>query len=104
MSWQKEFLLELMNPSSFDETQVQLLIGAIDFIAYDWMPDRGEMQPNLVSASGVRNRANDAEPIVGRGRFSDPPFNKKFRLCWCARRVNHLFQPDHRVLVFALTI
>ena len=36
--------------------------------------------------------------------LSEPPFNKKFRLCWCARGVNRLFEPDHRVLVFALTI
>ena len=33
-----------------------------------------------------------------------PPLNKKFRLCRCARGVNHLFEPDRRMLVFALTI
>ena len=70
MSWQKEFLLELMSPSSFDETQVQLLIGAIDFIAYDWMPDRGEMQPNLVSASGARNRANQRKVFLTNRHLS----------------------------------
>jgi hypothetical protein len=39
MSWQKESLLDLMSPSSFDETQVQLLVGAVDFIAYNRMAD-----------------------------------------------------------------
>ena len=62
------------------------------------------MHPNLMSASGARNRANDAEPIARRRRSSEPPFNKKFRLCRCARNVNHLFEPDRRMLVFALTI
>src|SRR4030095_7218409 len=104
MSWQKEFLLELMSPPSFDEAQVQLLVGTVDFIAYNRVADCGEMHPNLMTASGARNRANDAEPIAGRGRSSEAPLNKKFCLCWCARGVNHLFEPDHRVLVFALTI
>jgi len=62
------------------------------------------MNPNLMSASGARNRANDAEPIDRRRRSSEPPLNKKFRLCRCARNVNRLFEPDHRMLVFALTI
>ena len=39
MSWQQESLFELMSPSSFDETQVQLLVWAVDFIANDWVPD-----------------------------------------------------------------
>src|SRR4029450_4154838 len=62
------------------------------------------MHPNLMSASAPRNSSNDAEPITGRCRSSEPPFNKKFRLGWCARRVNHLFEPDSRVLLFALAI
>ena len=53
MSWQQEFLLELMSPSSFDETQIQQLVGAIDFVAYDRVADRGEMHTNLMSAAGV---------------------------------------------------
>src|SRR5262245_49936731 len=104
MSWQKEFLLELMSPSSFDETQIQLFVDAVDFIAYNWVADCGDMHPNLMGAPGARNSANDAKPIAGRRRFSEPPFNKQFRLCRCARRVNHLFEPDHRALVFVLTI
>jgi hypothetical protein len=104
MSWQQKFLTELMSPPSFDETQVQLLVGAVDFIAYNRVANSGEMHPNLMSASGARNRANDAEPIGQRRRSSEPPFNKKFRLCRCARNVNRLFEPDYRMLVFALTI
>ena len=104
MAWQQESLFQLMSPSSFDETQVQLLVWSIDLIANNWVPYGGEMNPNLMSASGVRNRANDAEPIGRRSRFSEPPFNKKFSLCRCARNVNRLFEPDRRMLVFALTI
>jgi len=39
LSRQQESLLELMGPSSFDETQVQVLVGAVDFIAYYRMTD-----------------------------------------------------------------
>ena len=62
------------------------------------------MNPNLMSASGAGNRANDAEPIASDGRSSEPTLNKKSRLCRCARNVNHLFEPDYGMLVFALTI
>src|SRR5215217_8905927 len=104
MSCQQKLLLELTSPSSFNETQVRLLVRTIDFIPHDRVADGGEMDPNLMSASGARNRANDAEPIAERCRFSESPFNKKFGLCWCARNVDHLFKPDGRGLVFALTI
>ena len=39
MSWQQKFLLELMSPASFDETQVQLLVGAVDFITHNRVTD-----------------------------------------------------------------
>ena len=35
----RSFCLELTSPSSFDETQVQLLVGAVDFIAHNRMSD-----------------------------------------------------------------
>src|SRR5215472_7949036 len=62
------------------------------------------MHPNLMSTSGARNRSKDAELIAGRCRFSEAPLNKEFRLCWRALNVNDLFEPDHRMLVFALAI
>ena len=85
MAWQQESLLELMSPSSFDETQVELLVRAIDFVTYNRVAYRGEMHPNLMRASRARNRTNKAEPIAGRRRSSKPPFNKEFCLCWRAR-------------------
>lgn len=65
VSWQNEFCFQIISPSIFDETQVQLLVWAVDFIPYDRMADRGEMHPNLMGASGARNRSNDGEPVAG---------------------------------------
>jgi hypothetical protein len=62
------------------------------------------MHANLMSSACPRNGAKEAEAIAGRGRPSEPPFNKKFGLRGRTRRVNHLFKPDRRVLMFALTI
>lgn len=64
MSRQEEFLFKLMRPSGFDKAQVALLVGAVNFVAHDWMADRREMHPNLMRAPGVRNRANHAESIA----------------------------------------
>src|SRR3982751_495946 len=62
------------------------------------------MHTNLMSASGAWNRLNDAEPITGRRRFSEPAFHKQLRLCWCTRGVDHLLEPDDRGLVLTLAI
>ena len=62
------------------------------------------MHPNLMSSACPRNGAQEAEVIPRRGRPSESPFNKEFRLRGRTCRVNHLFKPDRRVLLFALTI
>ena len=62
------------------------------------------MHSNLMSASGARNRANDAELVAGCSRPSKPSFDRKFGLRRRAGNVNHLFEPDRGVLVVALPI
>src|SRR3954447_23107788 len=104
MSWQQKFLTDFVSPASFDATQIHLLVWAVNFIAYNRVTKRCEMHTNLMSASGARNRPNNAESVAGRRGFPEAPLNKKFRLCRCAHSVNRLFKPDRRVLVFALTI
>ena len=37
MTWQEKFLLELISPTGFYETEVQVLIWTVDFIAYNRM-------------------------------------------------------------------
>ena len=39
MSWQQKFLIQLMSPSSFDETQVKLLVGSVDFVTHNRVAD-----------------------------------------------------------------
>ena len=70
MAWQQESLFQLMSPSSFDETQVQLLVWSIDLIANNWVPYGGEMHPNLMSASGARNRANQRKLFLTNPQLS----------------------------------
>jgi hypothetical protein len=62
------------------------------------------MYTNLMGSTCQRNGAKKAEAITGRSELSEPSFNKKFRLRRRTRRVNHLFEPNRRVLMFALTI
>ena len=61
MSRQEQLTFELRRPSGFDETEVKLFVRSVNFIAHNGMTNRGEMHSNLVRASCVRNRANQAE-------------------------------------------
>src|SRR5262249_36481010 len=62
------------------------------------------MYTNLMSSACPRHGANHAEAVPERRRFDKAPFHSEFRQRGRTRRVNHLFEPDHRVLMFALTI
>jgi hypothetical protein len=104
MTRQEQFLFKLGSPSGFDETQVKLLVRAVNFIADDRMTEGAQMYANLMSSACPRNGAKHAETIPRRGGFFKPPFNKKFRLRSRTRRINHLFKQDRRILVLALTI
>src|SRR5215510_3826965 len=62
------------------------------------------MHANLMSPTGARNCANEAELIAGRCRSFEASFNREFGLCSRARSVNHLFEPDGRMLMLPLAI
>jgi len=61
------------------------------------------MHANLMSSACVRKSANQAEPVAEGCRFGETPFDPKLRQGRRARRMNHLFKPDRRALMSALT-
>jgi len=100
-----------------------VFIRAVNLVAYNRMTDRAQVHTNLMSASRVRNCANQTElvrlkHILDRRalatasrlwsrattRSNESSLNVKFSLRLCATRVDHSFQPDHRLLMFALSI
>ena len=61
MSRQEQLTFELRGPSGLDEPEVKLFVRSVNFVADNGMTNRREMHSNLVRASCVRNRANQAE-------------------------------------------
>src|SRR6266496_512331 len=94
MPRQKQALFEFRSPSGFDESKIELLVRAINFVAYNRVIDRAQVHTNLMRASGPRNRANHTEPSTGGRRSLEPLLNRKFRLRWRTSGMNHLFQPN----------
>ncbi len=117
MSRQEQLALQLRSPSHFDETQVKLFVRPINFIAHNGMTNRSEMHANLVCSSGVWN-CTDYAKLLRRARAIEwrarrlrptsrshkPSLNVKFSLCGGSGWVNHLFKPDRRAFMLALSI
>src|SRR5205814_1161378 len=80
--WQKQLALEVRRPTGLDESQTELFIRSINFIAHNWSANPSEMHPTLVRPSGMRNRPNQTEFVVtGRSRFNKSSFDMQFSLC-----------------------
>src|SRR5215472_783978 len=62
------------------------------------------MHANLMSSASSRNGANQAEAVTKRCRFDKAALRSKLCQCRGTLRVNHLFEPDRRVLMFTLAI
>ena len=78
MSWQQESLLELMSPSNFDETQVQLLVGAIDFVTDNRVPEVRKVDANLVGPPRAREGADNGKLPLGSSSPNESLFHPKF--------------------------
>src|SRR6266498_4421676 len=94
MPRQKQALFEFTSPSGLNELQVELLVRAINFVAYNRVIDRAQVHTNLMRASGAWNCADHTEPSTGGRRSLEAPLNRKFRLRWRTSGMNHLFQPN----------
>jgi len=49
---QQELGFQQRGPVGFNEFQVTVFIGTVDFIADDWIPGVGKMDPDLVGPAG----------------------------------------------------
>lgn len=100
---QKQFAFEFRGPAGLNEFQVKPFIRTVDFIADDRMTKRSKMNPNLMSAAGFRNRADEREFFSRRCFPFEALFDAKFRDCRRPLGMNHLLQPDRRRLLCALS-
>src|SRR6266446_7544854 len=62
------------------------------------------MHADLMSSASPWDGANQTEAVAEGCRFGKAPLHSKLRQRWRPGRMNHLFEPDRRVLMFALTI
>src|SRR5207237_10701615 len=62
------------------------------------------MHADLMSSASPWDGANQAEAVAEGRRFGKAPLHSKLRQGWRSGRMNRLFEPDRRVLMFALTI
>src|SRR5436190_20175081 len=62
------------------------------------------MHADLMSSASPWDGANQAEAVAEGRRSGKAPLHSKLRQGWRPGRMNHLFEPDRRVLMFALTI
>ncbi len=92
VSCKQELLLKLRCPSRFDKAQVELLIGAVDLVADNWMSNRRQMHPNLMRSSRPRNGANEREFLPGCGVAPEAVLDAEFGDRGRALRMNGLLE------------
>src|ERR1039457_2534888 len=68
------------------------------------MTDGSEVDADLMGTPSARNCSEQGELFSGACRSCKSPLNTKLSLSLCTRRMNHLFQPNRRRLMFALSI
>ena len=62
-------MLEFRCPSRLNETQVKLLVGPVDFVAHNWVPDGCEMRSYLMGSSRKWNCTNQTELLFSARRL-----------------------------------
>ena len=94
VSGQEELGLNFLAPAFFDELEVKLFVGAVDFVAYDGVPMEGEVHPYLVGASCERGAENQSEVGSVGGAFF--PAVQNGEVCNCLRPIGMraLFEVD----------
>ena len=100
---QKQALPQFVSPPRFDEAEIKLFVGAIDFIPDDWMPEVRKMHADLVGATRARERADKGKPSSWSNSPNESLLHAKFGQCWCAFLVDRLLEPDGRGPVRALS-
>src|SRR4030095_4253888 len=120
---QWQFPFEFARPSGLDKSEIKLFVRSINFIAHNRVTNGSQMHADLMSSSGARDRANQAEFVdlariperralsTANGLWSRPTsrsnelsLDPKFSLRRRSSRVNRLLQPDLGFFVFTLSI
>lgn len=91
VAWKFQAPGQFRGPARPDETQIEIFVRAVDFIAHERMPQRRGMNANLVHATRPRSRRKQRKFFaVAR----EPIQNRKLRLRRRTFRMNRLLQPD----------
>ena len=84
MVWQDQLLALFRGQSVFHQSQVKVFVGSVDFVADDRVSKMGEMDADLVFASGAGRQAQEGEGSGGnRGGWPDKVL---YKVPWAPRR------------------
>ena len=99
---QKQFALQLLRQALFDEAKVELLVRAINLVADNRMTEMRKMHSDLVRPAGAGECAYDGK-LATTGSVPNELFlDSEIRYRRRAFFVNHLLEPDVRVLEVTL--
>lgn len=90
---QKKLALQFRSPTGLDELEIMLFVRPINLVADDGMTGRSQVHANLVSATGLRESANEAEMFFVRAA-REACLNPKIRASGRAQRMNGLLEPN----------
>jgi hypothetical protein len=95
MPWKKKTRSEIRCPTRGDVIEVAVLIGAIDFIPHNGIPEVRKMNANLVHPARDWTGLNEREcALLTVDRSIDPTDDSKMSAACSARFMDDLFHPD----------
>ncbi len=87
----EECVFQLARPAGFDKAQIALLVRAVNLVTNEGMAERGQVNADLVGASGQRKGAHQRKFRAGGGFASEAAFDSEFRLRGQSRGMDGLF-------------
>ncbi len=103
VSRQKQFALQLLRPTVFDEAKVKLLVRSINFVTDNRVAEMGKMDPDLVRAAGFGECPDNGELAATGSVPNESLFDSEIRHRRRAFFMNHLLEPDVGVPEVPLT-
>lgn len=82
------------SPTGFDELEVAIFVGAVDFVAHDGVSRVCEVHSDLVHAPCARRRLDEGKAVGGIGLRVESGERLKGRKSRAAFGMDALFEPD----------
>ena len=78
MTRQEKATLQFISPTGFDEAQIKLLVGAIDFVADNRVAEVRQMDADLVGSPRARECADNGKLPAWSSSPNESLFHPKF--------------------------